>query len=76
MAMAKAVENLMISKDEKVCFNCKHFIQHYIYTKFYDRYMDYVHCNDGHFTEPRLKGRKPTHKACEHFEWKNGDGNV
>ena len=76
MTMAEVAERFMISKNDKVCFNCKYFVQHYIYTKFYDSYMDYSPCGIGHCTTPRLKNRKPNHKVCEHFEWKNGDGNV
>ena len=76
MTRAELAKHFMISKEDKVCFNCKHFRQHYIYTKFYDRYMDYAPCGVGHCTTSRIKSRKPTQKACEHFEWKNGDGNV
>lgn len=68
-------EKLMISEDEKVCFNCKHFCQHYIYTTTY-RGMGYSPCNAGHCVEARIKDRKPKHRACEHFEWKNGDSDV
>ena len=58
-------EKLMISKNDKVCYNCKHFWQHYIYSKNYNRFET---CNAVHCTEPRPKNRKPNHKAYEHFE--------
>ncbi|MCI8628964.1 MAG: hypothetical protein HFE57_05600 [Firmicutes bacterium] len=60
-------ERLMISKEKKVCVNCKYFIQHYIYDKRFNN--DFSPCNDGHCVKPRLKNRKPKNKACEHFEW-------
>ncbi len=61
------VERLLISEDEKVCCNCKYFWQHYIYNKHYECFQ---YCNAGHCVKPRVKDRKPNHKACEHFEKK------
>lgn len=60
-------ERLLISEDEKVCCNCKYFWQHYIYNKHYECFQ---YCNAGHCVKPRVKDRKPNHKACEHFEKK------
>ena len=66
----------LIADDEKVCCNCKHFWQHYIYDKNFLGDYTYIACYAGHCVKPRVKNRKPKYKACEHFEWKNGDGNV
>ncbi len=61
---------LFIAEDEKVCYNCKHFRQHYIYEKHNKKLQA---CNAGHCVEPRVKNRKPDQKACKHFEWRNGN---
>ena len=58
---------ILVSKDEKVCCNCKYFWQHYVYSEFY---KGYTTCNAGHCVKPRNKNRKPEQKACEHFQKK------
>lgn len=60
-------ERWKISKEEKVCVNCKYFIQHYIYDERF--HNDFLPCNAGHCVKPRVKDRKPGRKACERFEW-------
>lgn len=74
MVIAEGI--FFIPEDKKICRNCKHFWQHYVYSKSYDGYMKYTPCNAGHCAIPRLKNRSPEHKACVYFEWKKGDSNV
>lgn len=52
-----------ISVQDRVCANCKHFVQHYIRIG-----GQLGPCNAGHCTEKRHKNRKPT-QTCEGFEW-------
>ena len=63
---------ILVSKEEKVCYNCKHFWQHYIYNKRHNRF-DF--CNAGHCVKPRIKNRKPDQKACEYFKQRKEEGN-
>ena len=63
-------EALMITEEEKVCYNCKYFIQHYIYDKNNKKFSS---CNNGHCVKLRTKNKKPKNKACEHFEQKKGE---
>ncbi len=65
--------SIKIADYEKVCCNCKYFVQHYYYR---ERDNKFHICNAGHCVKPRIKDRKPDHKACEHFEWKNGGSDV
>ena len=51
---------------EHKCEKCVHFRRHYIM----DKHMYYQPISDGHCVYPRLKSRKNTDKACEHFEVK------
>lgn len=67
MTIAEVAKHFMISKEDKVCFNCKYFMQHYIYNKIF--HNDFSPCNAGHCVKSRVKDRKPTQMACEHFEW-------
>lgn len=55
-----------INEKEEVCANCKHFVQHYTYS----RWKGYGACNAGHCIYPRMKSRKPG-QTCEHFEFGN-----
>lgn len=71
--MLKDVGTLIIPENANVCYNCEHFVQHYIYYEDYERFLI---CNAGHCVKPRIKPRKPDHKACEHFEKKGEQVNV
>lgn len=64
--MTEIMKTYMISEKEEVCSNCKYFMQHYVYDKRFCK--DFTPCNAGHCIKPRVKDRKPSHKACEHFE--------
>jgi len=48
---------------EKICENCKHFIQHYRKAK-----KNYYKINCGHCVYPLIKKREATHKACAHWK--------
>lgn len=52
-----------VNMDNKICENCKHFIQHYIELE--EKYTT-VFC--GHCIYPRIKNRKPNEKACDHYK--------
>ena len=50
---------------EDICANCKYYCQHFLlHHEFRNPY--WVNC--GHCIFPRSKHRKPTCKACNHFE--------
>ncbi len=73
--MAIITRTLFVAEDEKVCCNCKYFVQFYtLYSYHQDNF--FTACNAGYCVQKRMKNRKPKQKVCEHFEQKNGDGNV
>ena len=59
-----------IEEEEKVCCNCKHFVQHYTYN---ENSKAFIICNAGHCIKFRTRNKTPKHKACEHFEQKKGE---
>ena len=56
-----------IDEQEEVCANCKHYVQHWVKTKYREGLSP---CNTGHCLYPRKKLRKPG-ETCEHFEFGN-----
>lgn len=58
-----------VAEDERVCLNCKHFIQHYIPGGF--PYLEnLVPINCGVCVYARRRHRKALQKGCEHWESK------
>ena len=58
-------------KTERICKNCVHYRRHYVLNR--ERCTP-VNC--GHCTYPRIKGRKPDHEACAHFEFQDNSGDL
>ena len=54
-----------ITKDAKVCANCKHYYQHC--APFPEAGMGFSPIHAGHCTYPRLKNREPN-QTCGYFE--------
>lgn len=58
-----------VAKNEVVCGNCVHYVQHYRYApEIISGNFDKVYC--GHCIYPRRKDREPDHKACKHWQSK------
>ena len=49
--------------EQKMCKDCEHFYQHYVYDQ-----NQYHSANCGHCVYPALKDRRPETKACVHFK--------
>ena len=58
-----------VLEEKKVCCDCKHFIQHYIFRENgrLHGYSNFITCEYGHCIYPRIKSKKSNQKACEHF---------
>ena len=60
-----------VLEEKKVCCDCKHFIQHYIFDeqiyKLYG-YRYYKICGYGHCIYPGMKSRRQKQKACDYYE--------
>ena len=63
----------LVADDEKVCCNCKHFIQYYLFNARTEECQIY---HEGLCLFTKHKHRKSTQAACKHFQQENGDGNV
>lgn len=55
-----------IQEHEEVCANCKHFYQHYVYSRLCRN--GFTASNFGHCVYPRSKNRRPGSDACDKFE--------
>lgn len=56
--------------EQNYCKNCKHYRQHYVRLG-----KGYTEVDDGHCVHPRIKQRKTTTPACQHFcAGKRGSG--
>ena len=53
------------------CCTCMYFHQHYTFDR---KKIFRVHC--GHCTMPKVKTKRPTAKACEHYERREPDENA
>jgi len=58
---------IVITHQEELCMNCKHFHQHY--RDAYNRNGELIGVHCGHCVYPRVKHRKPTDR-CDKWESK------
>ncbi len=63
----------LVADDEKVCCNCKHFIQYHLFNAKTEEWQIY---HEGLCLFTKHKHKKSTQAACKHFEQENGDSNV
>lgn len=56
------------SASSSQCKDCKHFMQHYVFS---DGAFHWAYC--GHCIQPKLRSKKPDSKICDHFETKSCD---
>lgn len=49
--------------DNQMCRDCTHYVQHFVLYR-----GNYITAWCGHCIHPRLKHRRPDHKACRYYQ--------